>query len=109
MAISTTLLSSAATVPIFIANTGTEYAITTIIFCNTAELDDAELNLFAVPNGGVPSQATQILKSVKIPAGETFVMDSEKLILSGGDKIFAKIDPLAVGDIVCATVSSVQI
>lgn len=109
MAISNILLDSAATAPIFVANTGTEYAITTMIFCNTDENIDAELNLYAVPSGGVPSQATQVLKSVSIPAGETFVMDTEKLILSGGDKIMAKIDPLGAGSIVCATVSTVEI
>jgi hypothetical protein len=110
MAIKNTLIGNPSATPIFSANTGTEYAITTIIFCNTSDVNDAYLDVWAVPTGSVPSSAsTQILNNVYIPKGETFVMDSEKLILSSGDAIWAQTSPVNSDQIVCATVSTVVI
>lgn len=66
-----------------------EHAVTCMIFCNTTTSDDVTLNLYAVPTGlGVAAQ-TQIIKDLTIPAGETFSFDSEKMVLSTGDRIRA--------------------
>jgi hypothetical protein len=100
-----------------VATTGTQIflaagdqAITTILFCNTdPNGTTALLDVYAVPyNGGTGTvgTGTQILKSLVLPATETFVMDAEKLILGNSDALYAT---SSVNNIVCATVSSVSI
>lgn len=109
MAISNSLISNPSPTRIFFASTGTEFAITTIMFCNTNVAFDAEVDVFVVPNGSVPSLSTLVLNKISIPRTETFVMDTEKLILSSNDAIWAQATPANADLIVCATVSSVQI
>ena len=110
MAIQNTLVSPGAANILFVANTGTEQAITTMIFCNTNALEDAKLDLWIVPFGNIPGSAIhQVLKEVSIPRTETFVMDSEKLILSSGDAVYGFISPPTVGLNVNSCISSVQV
>lgn len=66
-----------------------EHAVTCMIFCNTTTADDVTLNLYAVPTGLSVAAQTQIIKDLLIPAGETFSFDSEKMVLSTGDRIRA--------------------
>lgn len=109
MAITNTLIPSLAAGPIFTATTGTEFAVTTMMFCNTDSVDDAYLDLWIVPFGGVAGTPSgQILKQIYIPVQETFVMDTEKLILSSQDAIWAQVNANASLK-VNATVSYVQI
>lgn len=110
MAIQNTIVSPLAANILFYANTGTEQAITTMIFCNTNINEDAKLDLWIVPFGDIPgSSINQVLKEVSIPRTETFVMDTEKLILSSGDSIHGFVSPSAIGSTVNACVSSVQV
>jgi len=110
MAILNTQVAAAVTTNIFTASTGTDYAITTMILCNTSDTYDAFLDLWAVPYGqSAGGIQHQILKSVKIPTTETFVMDSEKFILSDGDALWARCSPLNANLLVNACVSSVTI
>jgi hypothetical protein len=110
MAITTKLITQPAAASLFTASTGTEYAITTMIFCNTNVATDAYLDVWVVPFGGVPNDTVnQILKSVFIPASETFVMENEKLILGSQDSIWAQTQPVGTNNIVSALVSSVVI
>lgn len=78
-------------------------AITTIIVCNTVTFDSlnpltgqTNLYLYAVPSAEVSGTTTQskhlIVNGLPIPAGETVSFDQEKMVLSNGDKIFAKSD-----------------
>jgi hypothetical protein len=70
----------------------TATAITTLIFCNTASPDptiSTTLTLYAVPNGGAAGISNMILNALAIPNGETFTFDTEKLVLSSGDAIYA--------------------
>jgi hypothetical protein len=82
-----------------------QQAITTIIFCNTSEATDATINVFAVPFGSNAGVTTQIINQVSIPVAETFVMDTERLILEDGDVIYAQ---ASQSDVITATVSSVS-
>jgi hypothetical protein len=102
MAITSTLVESATTTAIFSA-TG-EQAITTIMFCNTDDMQDAAFDVYVVGNGNVVGASTQVLNNIQLPGGETFVMDAEKLILSNGDVIYAQ---ASVDSIISASVSSV--
>jgi hypothetical protein len=103
MAITSAVIASTTTTRIFLASG--DQAITTIIFCNFDSSTAATFDAYAVPSGGVVSTGTQILKSVSLPATETFVMDTEKLILANGDALWAQ-SSVAV---ITASVSSVSI
>jgi hypothetical protein len=110
MAITTKLVTQPAAVSLFTASTGTEHAVTTIMFCNTNAVTDAYLDVWVVPFGGVPNDTTnQILKSVFIPATETFVMESEKLILGSQDSIWAQSQPSGTNNLISSLVSTVII
>lgn len=109
MAIQNTLVTYASANRIFTATTGTEFAVTTIMFCNTDSTNDAYLDVWVVPFGSVPGTPLgQILKNVHIPTLETFVMDTEKLLLQGQDAIWGQVNAPA-DQKVNATVSYVQI
>lgn len=104
MALTSNRISSTTTTRIFLA--GGDQAITTIIFCNNSEVNNTTLDVYAVGNGNTVSTGTLILNNLNLPATETFVMDTEKLILGNGDALWAK---ATVDEIVVATVSSVGI
>jgi hypothetical protein len=106
MAITNTLVETTTATTIFTA-VG-EQAITTVMFCNTDPVNTCVLNVHAVPAPGVPTTATYILRSLNLPATETFVMDAEKLILSNGDRLIAQ-ETAGYNQVVAATVSSVSI
>lgn len=65
-----------------------EHAVTCMIFCNTSA-DPVTLNLYAAATTVTIGIGNQLIKDLEIPAGETLTFDSEKLILSTGDRIFA--------------------
>jgi hypothetical protein len=73
-----------------------ENAITTLIFCNHSDSSNAIVNVWVVPGTGNPkvkgtaAAANQILKNLTIVAGDTFVMDMEKLVLDDKDTIIAQ-------------------
>ena len=96
-----------------------ETAVTSMIFCNYADVDniaapsgtvltdaDTFLDLHIVPNGGSASDQNKILHQLKIPGGETFIMDSERLVLENGDTIVAQTTSPAT---VSATISTVAV
>ena len=73
-----------------------ESAVTCMIFCNYS-VTDTDITVYAVPNTGSPNYAVgsqgnsnMILKTITITAGDTFVMDMEKLVLSTNDTIIAQ-------------------
>jgi len=108
MAITNSLISLGQTTAIFTATN--DSAITTMIFCNTDTVDDL-LTVYVVgqDNLGNPSTvgpATTILYELPLPASETFTLDTEKLILSAGDTIYAQ---SSATPNVAATISSVNI
>ena len=98
-------------------------AITSMIFCNYADTDniasppapapgnvltdaDTFLDLHVVPSGGSASDENKILHQLKIPGGETFIMDTERLVLENGDTIVAQTTSPAT---ISATISSVAV
>jgi hypothetical protein len=89
----------------FIETTGTDlvtvpssenWAITTIIICNTFAVDPTNdqigktsFDLHLLQDGAVASDANRVINGLELQAGETFTFDSEKIILSEGEKIYA--------------------
>jgi hypothetical protein len=73
---------------------GKRYAITTILVCNThvPETFDTDegltvFDMHLVPSGQPKGDVNKVVNSLYMPAGETFVFDSEKIILEAGDSI----------------------
>ena len=99
---------------VFSAGVNEEHAISCMLFCNTSELSSAFLDVYAVPGTDETAWMNDIglvVKNVKIKPMDTFVFDTEKLVLSDGDAIRASIrydDPSSI-DAVVATVSSVRV
>ena len=99
--ITNTQLASTTTTQVFLASG--QQAITTMIFCNTDSLTDATIDVYVVPYGSNASAGTQIMKSLSLPATETFVLDTERLILESNDAVYAQ---ASSPNIITATVSS---
>jgi len=82
-------------------------AVTTIHLCNiTAE--DAIVNVYILPYDGsttTPSANNKIYSSLTVRGNDTYIIDSEKLILSANDKIYIE-TPDSSGLIV-ATISTI--
>jgi len=75
---------------------GKSWAVTTILFCNTALPEeiytdgaDTFLDLHFCVGGVAAEDGNQVLNSIPIPAGETFSFDTEKIILEEGDVVKA--------------------
>ena len=87
------------------ASSGTT-AITVMFFMNDSG-SDVTLSLAVVPNGGTGTISDNgIGKAVTIAAGDTYVFDTEKMVLSDTDEIQAVASTDAV---VVATVSYVSL
>lgn len=68
--------------------TDKRYAITNIMVCNNSGADSADFDLHFLPNGVALNNAvTRVVNNLTLPAGETFTFDSEKVILSPGEKL----------------------
>jgi hypothetical protein len=71
----------------FTVTAGQSWAFTTIMVCNKG-VSAATFSLYAVLNGDAVSNIKNlIVNTANIDAGDTFIMDSEKLILEAGDKL----------------------
>lgn len=101
MAIQNTQLTSTSVLQVFSAPTQT--ALTTVVFCNVSPTTSTSINVFAVPFGSSPLPSTQIMKSLQLAAGDTFVLDTERFILEENDSIWAQ---ASVGNCVTVTISS---
>lgn len=88
MAIKNTYLASTSVTQVFSATNQT--AITTAIFCNVTTNTDVTVDVFAVPFGSAALPQTQIMKAVPLTGGDTFVLDTERLILEQNDTIWAQ-------------------
>jgi hypothetical protein len=63
--------------------------VSVMYFCNT-DASTRNLNVYLMPRGTATADAAvQIYKDVQIAAGDTLVVDMEKLVLSDGDMIQA--------------------
>jgi len=80
-------------------------AITTIHICNTSG-GAISFDLCVVPSGGSASDSTIVYKTVNVNATDTYIIDTEKLVLGNGDFIAAKDD---TGSVTVMTISYVSI
>jgi hypothetical protein len=95
--INTTLTTAVANI---YASTGNSVVVTAFV-CNT-DSSARTFNLYAVPTSGTASTSNQILKEVSINAGDTYIMNSERLILANGETLRAN---ASVNSVLVVTVS----
>lgn len=84
---------------------GTGVAVTTMYFCNKSG-STTTFNLYVVPAGFVANTNNIAYSNKTITAGDTYIVDWEKLVLSPGDTIRANAN---VGNAIVATVSTIGI
>ena len=64
-----------------------DVAVTVIYICNTSAAD-GDVDVYLVPNGQSVGSQHLIYKNLIIRSNDTYIIDSEKLILGTGDKIY---------------------
>lgn len=64
-----------------------DVAVTVIYICNTSATD-GDVDVYLVPNGATVGSQHLIYKNLIIRSNDTYIIDSEKLILGNGDRIF---------------------
>ncbi len=107
MAITQKLCNSGLTAGAHVFEATASVAVTTIHLCNITAAD-ATVNIYLLPYDGsttVPTQNNKIYNTLTVRALDTYIVDSEKLILSTGDKIYVE-TPDSSGLIV-ATISTI--
>lgn len=109
MAIQSTAIGTSNT-DIYISNGNT--AVTCIWVCNTVTYNPLDptagttyLDVHFVKNGSGVSNVNQIINQLPVPAGETVIFDTEKIILDNGDKIVANADTVNLS----ATISVISV
>jgi type III secretory pathway component EscT len=74
---------------------------TTIYFCNTGTTA-VTINVYAVTSGATASLANVLYYELQITPTDTYLLDTERMILSNGDSIVVS---ASIADVVTATVS----
>jgi hypothetical protein len=84
-----------------------EYAVTCMIFCNYSNSDEV-LDLWLLgPSPAAVTPVYKVINALLIPAGETFTFDTEKIVLSTGERVHAKSSNS--NDRLTVTVSSMRV
>lgn len=72
---------------------GKTYAITNILVCNNSSSNNASFDLHFLSNQPKNNNITRVINNLELTAEETFTFDSERIILSSGDKILFVAEP----------------
>jgi len=102
MAITNTKINTGST-PVY-TSVG-DNAIVVAYFCNTST-NPAMFSVHAVPEGGTASGDNLIYANVNVTGNDTYVMDTEKLILGDGDSIWAT---STEDDVIVVTIFDVEV
>lgn len=79
---------------------------TTAIYLMNDHSGGVVVQIHIVPSAGSASASNKIIKDLTIAAGDTYVLDTERLILANGDTIQASAD---VGSVVYSTISYIGV
>ena len=63
-------------------------AVTSIHLCNITS-SDATIDVYLLPNDG-STENNKIYNTLTIPATDSYIIDTEKMILANGDKIYVQ-------------------
>lgn len=80
-------------------------AVTTMYLCNYSGAD-VTVTVHLVPSGGSAADSNIIYKTVPIAASDTYIIDTERLVLANGDSVQAF---ASAGTSVTMTVSHVGV
>jgi hypothetical protein len=94
--------SQLSTAPATIYTSANETVITVGYFCNTSDSVDTSIDVYLVPAGDSPDSSNIIYKNVPLVAGNTYILDTEKIIFNDGDSIQAS---ATTGSIVTSMIS----
>ena len=92
MAIRQRLATTTKTALDFVFQASEDTAVTSIHLCNVTS-SDAVVNIYLLPSDGsttVPTENNKIYNSLTIQGTDTYIIDTEKMILSSGDKIYVE-------------------
>ena len=92
MAIRQRLATTTTTALAFVFQASADTAVTSIHLCNVTS-NDAVVNIYLLPSDGsttVPTENNKIYNSLTIQGTDTYIIDTEKMILSSGDKIYVE-------------------
>lgn len=104
MAITNSLLTTGAAANVYVSSGSS--AITAIYLCNI-DSTARTFDVYVCPTGNtVTPLSTRIYSGIQIQAGDTYVIDSEKLILGSGDMLKAN---ASASDSISMTVSYIGI
>jgi hypothetical protein len=70
------------------ASTGNT-CVTTVYIANYSTSSNVTFNLYAVASAGSASNTNKIYSNVTVLAGDTYIIDSERLLLDNGDMLKA--------------------
>ena len=107
MAIAQKTVSSDITANNWLFKASADTAVTSIHLCNITSTDTT-VNIYLLPDDGSsagPTENNKIYNSLTIQATDSYIIDTEKMILTSGDKIFVE-TPDWSGAIV-ATISTI--
>ena len=107
MAITQKTVSSDITANNWAFKASEDTAVTTIHLCNITA-SDANVNVYVLPDDGStagPTENNKIYNNLLVQAEDTYIIDTEKLILNSGDKIFIETPDSAAS--IVATVSTI--
>ena len=92
MAIRQRLATTTTTALDFVFQASADTAVTSIHLCNVTS-SDAVVNIYLLPSDGsttVPTENNKIYNSLTIQGTDTYIIDTEKMILSSGDRIYVE-------------------
>ena len=69
--------------------TSTGQSATTCLFACNITGAPVTFSLYLVPSGDTPGNGNIVLQDLSIPGGDTYMMNTEKLVLENGDTIQA--------------------
>jgi hypothetical protein len=107
MAIAQKTVSSDITANNWLFKASADTAVTTIHLCNITS-SDATVNVYLLPDDGSsagPTENNKLYNNLLIQAEDSYIIDTEKLILSSGDKIFVETPDSAAS--IVATISTI--
>jgi hypothetical protein len=92
MAIYTTVIT-ATTTPVSIFTSNGSSALTTLYLCNKSS-SPVLANVYLVSSTGEPAEwgNAQIYSELRIAAKDTYILDTERILLDNGDAIYANVD-----------------
>lgn len=97
---------------VLVVPAGKTYAITNILICNTDTNNVAEFDMHFIKSGqALDTRRTLVIRQLELTPTETFTFDSERIVLSEGDRLTFIAQPGVSGNLtnLAVTVSYLEV